>query len=337
MVARQRSPLLAMLLLLCLLLAPSSSLALDEERIQPSPESVSLPSVRIISPQEGEAVLQDELGQVEFRIGSGAGEGGKEEAGATSSSPSGGFALYLDGIFVQSEQLPPSGKVLRGQVPLGRGGSCGEWHFLEAVLVDEDGWKVEGEGSSVWVSFKLACQHGGNDGGMQDEQRKQVFQHVYNSYGWEPELGGTRESRSGPGLTHPCCSVPVVKSRAGSFLSRTNTSRDFIADVIRRYNISSVLDAGCGDMNWQTHVEELKHVEYLGVDIVPELIEENKKKLKGWRNMRFEVLKNFDASGSKFLISHFDEEITSNWPLMTVMMVVGMDMDMDMDMKMEND
>ncbi|EKX52803.1 hypothetical protein GUITHDRAFT_101254 [Guillardia theta CCMP2712] len=119
----------------------------------------------------------------------------------------------------------------------------------------------------------------------------------------------------------------------------------------------------------QKHVEELRNVEYVGVDIVPELIENNKKQFKEWKKMRFEVqrsvvvvnvtcsltfhlpwmvqtmdivrepigrsfdlivcrdtlfhlpvfdavqaLKNFDASKSKFLLSHFDEELTSNWP-----------------------
>jgi SAM-dependent methyltransferase len=47
--------------------------------------------------------------------------------------------------------------------------------------------------------------------------------------------------------------------------------------LLRRLGARSLLDAGCGDFHWMAHVE-LDGVEYIGVDVVPELIEENRRR-----------------------------------------------------------
>lgn len=60
------------------------------------------------------------------------------------------------------------------------------------------------------------------------------------------------ESRSGPGST----------------LEVTAPARDFLAVVIQRYGVQSILDAPCGDYNWMAHVD-LSGVRYLGWDLVP--------------------------------------------------------------------
>lgn len=60
-----------------------------------------------------------------------------------------------------------------------------------------------------------------------------------------------------------------------------------IIDIIERYNIKSVVDFGCGDYNWQRDFNwELMEVTYVGVDVVPELIEINNRKFYS-KNVRF--------------------------------------------------
>ena len=105
-----------------------------------------------------------------------------------------------------------------------------------------------------------------------ERERAQVFEGIYENFGWEPSADGSKESRSGP----------------GSYLKRTGASRAFLSDVIREYNITTMLDAGCGDVNWQGHITGIGNVDYFGVDIVPQMIADNQRRLGG-RRMRFAV------------------------------------------------
>lgn len=73
-------------------------------------------------------------------------------------------------------------------------------------------------------------------------------------------LWGSRESRSGK----------------GSELRQTHKLISEIPKIIDTYNISSILDAPCGDYNYMKEIK-LK-CNYIGIDIVPELIELNLSK-----------------------------------------------------------
>lgn len=121
-------------------------------------------------------------------------------------------------------------------------------------------------------------------------------------------------------------------SGSGSSLSVTQNIRTFLTEVIKKYEIGSILDAPCGDLNW-IHTLDLK-IPYIGVDIVRPLIAENKLKYAS-RDMKFMVknivndplpksdlilcrdcfihlseknvircLKNLKESGSKYLITN---------------------------------
>ena len=60
--------------------------------------------------------------------------------------------------------------------------------------------------------------------------------------------------------------------------------------MLDRYNVHSVLDAGCGDLNWQRHVPGLlDRVDFLGVDVVGDLIETNRRRF-GNSRVRFQQL-----------------------------------------------
>ena len=61
-------------------------------------------------------------------------------------------------------------------------------------------------------------------------------------------------------------------SGAGSDDASTGRVVSAVEDVLRRFNISSVLDVGCGDNRYMRHVD-LTGVEYIGVDIAQHVID----------------------------------------------------------------
>jgi len=72
---------------------------------------------------------------------------------------------------------------------------------------------------------------------------------------------GPLRSASGPGST---------RERAATFLP------DLI-DLIQRLRVSTLLDAPCGDFHWAAPLAEAVDF-YVGVDVVPALIEENRRR-----------------------------------------------------------
>ena len=84
---------------------------------------------------------------------------------------------------------------------------------------------------------------------------KDVFSHIYRSKAW-----GDGDSVSG----------------GGSNLEETKTIREKLPVLLRNYSVSSILDIACGDFYWMDKVK-LEKIEYIGADIVPELVENNNK------------------------------------------------------------
>src|SRR2546428_11260830 len=63
-------------------------------------------------------------------------------------------------------------------------------------------------------------------------------------------------------------------SGPGSGLGRTAVFRDQIPALMNEVGAKLLLDAGCGDFNWMAQVRlPIEH--YTGIDIVPELVEQN--------------------------------------------------------------
>lgn len=85
------------------------------------------------------------------------------------------------------------------------------------------------------------------------------------------------------------------RSGTGSDLEETNVIREKLFEVLLTYNIKSLLDIPCGDMNWIKEVEFPSDMRYIGADIVPELIEDNKV-VHAARKRQFKVL---DITSSK--------------------------------------
>jgi hypothetical protein len=84
-----------------------------------------------------------------------------------------------------------------------------------------------------------------------DRERMEVFDTIFEKSFWQSE-----ESVSG----------------RGSELKQTVEVRNIVQTVASKYNVRSLLDVPCGDLNWMRKVEFEHEVEYIGGDIVRGLI-----------------------------------------------------------------
>ena len=138
---------------------------------------------------------------------------------------------------------------------------------------------------------------------------EEIFTHIYKTNFWK--LG---ESISG----------------LGSELQFTHRMGKELSALIKRFGITSMADAPCGDLNWMKHVN-IGTCRYIGIDIVQELIENNARIFGDTREFRhlnlienviekvdlilcrdmlahltyeqiFTALRNFKQSGSKYLL-----------------------------------
>jgi len=88
---------------------------------------------------------------------------------------------------------------------------------------------------------------------MARSDAQKIFTRIYARNSWRDA-----ESRSGPGST------------AG----RTGLLRSRLSELIGELGVRSLLDVPCGDFNWM-RLTELPGVEYLGADVVAELVRTN--------------------------------------------------------------
>lgn len=96
---------------------------------------------------------------------------------------------------------------------------------------------------------------------------EQAFTDIYRSNAW-----GDPESVSGRGST----------------LARTTVIRRGLPALLAELGVRSLLDAPCGDFNWMRELD-LGALDYTGVDVVPELVEQNRSRY-GHEGRRFLVL-----------------------------------------------
>ncbi len=66
-------------------------------------------------------------------------------------------------------------------------------------------------------------------------------------------------------------------SGVGASLHYTENMRKELSALIKKYNIKTILDMGCGDFNWMKHVIS-DDITYIGMDVVKEIIENNSAK-----------------------------------------------------------
>lgn len=78
-----------------------------------------------------------------------------------------------------------------------------------------------------------------------------------------------------------------VPCGTGSTLEYTQLLRDTLPDFLARHNITSMLDAPCGDHSWMSLIDFPKNFKYIGGDIVEFMIQENRRL---YPNREFKVL-----------------------------------------------
>jgi hypothetical protein len=69
----------------------------------------------------------------------------------------------------------------------------------------------------------------------------------------------------------------------GSTVRYTKNLRDKLPKLFSDYSVKKVFDAPCGDFNWMKHLLRTVDVDYVGADIVNELITVNQKKYQSSR------------------------------------------------------
>ena len=82
---------------------------------------------------------------------------------------------------------------------------------------------------------------------------QEKFQWIYANNYW-----GNSESLSG----------------SGSTLTYTKNLREKLPELLRQFNIQKVFDAPCGDFNWMKHLLPNVDIDYVGGDIVKNLIDD---------------------------------------------------------------
>ncbi|MDI1262909.1 MAG: hypothetical protein PS018_06595 [bacterium] len=123
--------------------------------------------------------------------------------------------------------------------------------------------------------------------------RARTFARYYDTNYWADP-----ESRSGPG------------SRQDS--PHVRHALEVLAAVTERYAIRTIADIPCGDFNWiDAHLRAWPEVEYSGFDIVPRLIERNRRVFPGRRFARFDIVLGVpppcDLIFCKDLINHLED------------------------------
>jgi hypothetical protein len=80
-------------------------------------------------------------------------------------------------------------------------------------------------------------------------------------------------------------SDPESRSGVGSTLDSTRVLRAELSMALRRLETRVLLDVPCGDFTWMEHVD-LAGIEYIGGDIVPSIVEANRR-LRARESRRF--------------------------------------------------
>lgn len=69
-------------------------------------------------------------------------------------------------------------------------------------------------------------------------------------------------------------------SGSGSTMAYTEILRQKLPKIYENFNVKTVLDAPCGDFNWmRSVVEQTPDIQYIGADIVPQLVKDNHQKI----------------------------------------------------------
>lgn len=131
-----------------------------------------------------------------------------------------------------------------------------------------------------------------NKGDINLNEEKRLYTNIYEKNVW-----GGRQSSSGK----------------GSDIDQTKRIVNRIpSQIIKKYEIKSILDIGCGDLNWIKNIlSQFPDIKYTGIDIVDELIERNKKEFSLYEFYSLDIMKmgfndfNYDLVLCRDVLVHY--------------------------------
>ena len=156
--------------------------------------------------------------------------------------------------------------------------TLGDWAYTNRTVLSAIAKQRQGNGGVGKTPVNQAEAHRelvtllGQDAAL---QRRTTFEGIYKDSVWNDGQGGG-----------------AVGSGTGSTLLATVHARKAILDVIDQHNVSSILDASCGDLSWMRDVfPELdrRGVHYVGVDTVRPLIDRLSKEFEADKTKTFMV------------------------------------------------
>lgn len=89
---------------------------------------------------------------------------------------------------------------------------------------------------------------------------QKIFKDIYDNNVWH-NIGSELEQTES-------------KSGGGSTLKQTKVIVRELPILFKKLDIGTILDASCGDFNWMKLIN-FDNIKYIGIDIVPGVIEEN--------------------------------------------------------------
>jgi predicted O-methyltransferase YrrM len=106
----------------------------------------------------------------------------------------------------------------------------------------------------------------------------------------------------------------IKGSGAGSYIENTIMYNKFITDFIKNNNISNITDVGCGD--WQSTYliyEQFDNIDYVGLDCVDFIIEQNKENHPKYNFYTLDILCNIDLIRDSEL--YIIKDVLQHWKL----------------------
>ncbi|KAL7524224.1 hypothetical protein ACHAXR_000479 [Thalassiosira sp. AJA248-18] len=114
------------------------------------------------------------------------------------------------------------------------------------------------------------------------------FVKIYEKGSWGSPLRHARDFYSDAAWPPRGIIQKSASGRGSNFGPATENSLKIIKDAISRYNIKSMIDVPCGDVNWIFDSFETDTLPlYIGLDITTNVIEVNKQRFGHHSNKRF--------------------------------------------------
>ena len=107
--------------------------------------------------------------------------------------------------------------------------------------------------------------------------KKEIFTSIYKSGHWiQGQNNSSKEN------------ISVSGHGSNLYTDQFYNLKDNMNKILEKYRIESILDMPCGDFLWINEVIKNKKIDYLGIDIVDELIEKNISKYQS-KKTKFQV------------------------------------------------